>query len=397
MKRISFILFVFVFSVASIYGQPLQMSESKYYRVYTDTGKDTAEKVASIMDSYLMLFNKYLHFDIDSLPSKMRIRLFGNKTDFDNYLNSIISRTSNSYVLLQYKDPAANELIAYVLSDQDRMRKDLIHYGLIQFFKAYISYPPLWLMNGFAVYFENTGYNLEDLTVTYRENYEWIPTLKKAVNDGKTIPIDKLLMLDLSDANNDINTFYAQSWGLVDFLLNSAYLDYNRLLWDSLSSLKKSASQKENETNAISKAFKWIDKEIFVADFVKYVKSKKTFADLINEGIKSYSEGSYGDAEKDFVAALSIEDTEEIPYYYLGLLNYARNDYSTAEYYYHAALQVSADKDIVYYALAVNALADNRYKDAEFYVESISKTGEITYKEKLEELTSRISEKKNSK
>ncbi len=390
MKRISIILLLVIFSSLPLWAQPLQMYNSKYYRLYTDMDSASAKEITLIMDSYIKLFNTYLHFNLDNLPSRLKVRLYTTKKAYDAYLQSLISKTNTNYVFLQYRNISKNELVAYMLPDQEKMRKDLIHYGFVQFFKAFIPHPPLWLMNGFAVYFENSSYSKEKGQVVFKENYDWIPTLKKVVDDGKTIPIDTLLVLDTAQADRNISTFYAQTWGLIDFLLNAKYLDYNRLLWDSLSALKKSASQKENDALVISKAFRWMDKKTFASDFVSYVHSLKTFADLINDGTKEYSKGNYNTAEKSFITAISINDTNEIPYYYLGLINYARGDYSAAEYYYHTALQISSDKDRIYYALAVNAFADSRYDDARYYIQSISSEGEKALSDKLKVLASRM-------
>lgn len=390
MKRISALLFLSIFLTLSIFGQSLKMYESKYYRLFTDMDKTSAEDLTPIMDSYLNLFNKYLHFDTKNLPLRLKVRLYQNKADYDKYLKSVISETSNSYVFLQYKDSGKNELVAYILSNEEKMKKDLIHYGFIQYFKAFIPYPPLWIMNGFAVYFENCSYSMESKNVSFKENYDWIPTLRKVIQDRKTIPIDTILTIDLANANKTINSFYAQTWGLIDFLLNTSYPDYNRILWDALSSLSKTATRQENGAAVITKAFSWVNKKTFVSDFISYVGTLKTYNDLLNDGISAYSQGNYESAEKNFIAALSINKLKEIPYYYLGLINYARSDYSMAEHYYNTALQISTDKDRVYYALAVNAFADKRFEDVKFYLKSISSAGTKTYKDKINDLTSRM-------
>ncbi len=394
MRKISFVIFLAAFVSPLIFSQSLQMAESKYYRVYTDTDIKTAEEIASGMDSYLSLFNKYLHFDTDNLPSKLKIRFFKDKKGFDSYLNMTVSRTSGNYVLLQYRDPSKNELVAYMLPDMDTMRKDFIHYGLIQFFKAYVYHPPLWMMSGFAVYFENTPFDEDSGTVTFRENYSWIPTLKKAISDGKTIAIDDLLAMDLPEAEKNLNVFYAQSWAMIDFLLSSKYLDYNRILWDSISALKRDASADENERAVISKAFKWVDKKTFAADFIEYAKSLKTFSELISDGINAYNGKDYSTAEKLFLDSINIDSENEIPYYYLGLIDYAKGDYTAAESFYHSALKYTSDKDRVYYALAVNAFADSRFEDVSFYIDSMSSGGKLKYKDTIKELTERIKEKK---
>ena len=396
MKKISFVVLISIFTGSLLFGQSLQMADSTYYRIYTDTDKKTAEDIVSVMDSYLLLFNKYLHFDTAKLPGKLKIRLYSTKSDFDSYLKNTVSKTAESYVLLQYRDPSKNELVAYITSDLDKMRKDFIHYGFIQFMKAYIYYPPLWLMNGFAVYFENSSYSLEEGTVTFKENLDWVPTLKKAITDGTTIPIDRLLLADIPDITDKLSVFYSQSWGMIDFLLSSSYIDYNRVLWDSLSSLNKTATADENEAAVISSAFTWINKETFAADFISYVKSVHTFSDLIALGTDAYSKKEYEQAQQYFAEAIEKDSSREIPYYYLGLTNYALSDYTTAEDYYHTSLKYSSDKDRVFYALAVNAYADSRIDDSQLYIKSISERGKELYKDKISILEKRITEESKS-
>ena len=396
MKKISFFGLIFIFAGSLLFAQSLQMAESNYYRIYTDLDTETAEGIVSVMDSYLLLFNKYLHFDTDKLPGKLKIRLYGSKSDFDSYLKNTVDRTAESYVLLQYSDPSKNELVAYAFSDYDKMRKNFIHYGFIQFFKAYVYYPPLWLMNGFAVYFENSSYNMEDGTVSFKENLDWVPTLKKAISTGTTIPIDRLLLADIPDITDKISVFYSQTWGMIDFLLSSSYIDYNRVLWDSLSALKKTASADENEAAVIAKAFKWINKEAFASDFVTYAKSINTYSDLIALGTDAYSKKDYKKAAEYFSEAIKLDSTKELPYYYLGLVNYAMNDYTAAENYYHTSLKYTSDKDRVYYALAVNAFADSRLEDSQLYIKSISNTGLKVYGDKLKVLEDRIAKDKKS-
>ncbi len=396
MKRISFVVLISIFAGSLLFGQSMQMADSTYYRIYTDTDSKTAEDIVSVMDSYLLLFNKYLHFDTADLPGKLKIRLYSNKSDFNSYLKNAVSKTADSYVLLQYRDPSKNELVAYVASDLDKMRKDFIHYGFIQFMKAYIYYPPLWLMNGLAVYFENSSYNMEDGTVTFKENLDWVPTLKKAIAEGTTIPIDRLLLADIPDITDKLSIFYSQSWGMIDFLLSSSYIDYNRVLWDSLSALNKTATADENESAVISKAFTWINKETFATDFISYAKSIHTFSDLITMGTEAYSKKEYKKAQQYFMEALEKDSSREIPYYYLGLIHYALSDYTSAEDYYHTSLKYSEDKDRVYYALAVNAYADSRIDDSKLYIKSISESGLELYKDKISVLEQRITEESKS-
>jgi hypothetical protein len=374
----------------------MEMAESNNYRVYSEISEENAGFVATAMDEYFDLYNRYFHFDANTLDSKLQIRIFDSKEGFDSYLSSIIEGTSTSYVFLQYKNTKKSELVIYLIDDIEKMTKTLIHHGFVQFIKTFIAQPPLWLQKGFAIYFEKSLYNNEDNTAMFRNNLDWAITLKKYIAadrkdplNQKLFPISDLLSIDTSIANKNINVFYAESWGLVSFLINSKYQEYNRILWDAISAMKSDASKSENESAIMKSAFKWINNNTFITDFYYYAESIKTFNELIQDGIKSYTSESFDEAERIFITAMLLEEDNHIPYYYLGLINYARKDYSMAEYYYHSTVEMGGDPDLTYYALGVNSYANNNSEDSIFY---LSKVGPGEYLEKSAELLASLTE-----
>jgi len=395
MKKIVILSLILIIIVLPAFGQSMGMAKSNNYRVFSELGTENAEYVATAMDQYFKLYNQFFHFNENDLESKLQIRLFSTKTGFDDYLRSIISESSSSYVYLQYKNTKKSELVIYVMDDLDKMKRTLIHHGFVQFLKSFIKQPPLWMQKGFAVYFEKSIYNDKDNTVTFQENLDWAVTLKKYIISDQKDPLNQklfsipeLLTLDSGSANKKINVFYAESWGLVSFLINSEYQEYNRVLWDSLSALKADAEKKENEAAVIKSAFKWTDNNTFLSDFYFYAGSVKTFNELVQDGIKAYSEGSLDEAERTFIKAMIINESNYIPYYYMGLINYSRKDYSMAEYYYQTTTEKGGNPDLINYALGVNSYADNNSEDAVFYLSKIS-SGE--YYTKASDLLAAIS------
>ncbi|MCK5269063.1 MAG: DUF1570 domain-containing protein, partial [Spirochaetes bacterium] len=265
-----------------------------------------------------------------------------------------------------------------------------------QFIKTFIAQPPLWLQKGFAIYFEKSLYNDEDNTAMFRNNLDWAITLKKYIAadrkdplNQKLFPISDLLSIDTSIANKNINVFYAEAWGLVSFLMNSKYQEYNRILWDSIAAMEPDALKSENEFAIMKSSFKWINNDTFLTDFYYYAESIKTFNELVQDGIKSYSSGSFNEAERIFITAMLLKEDNHIPYYYLGLINYARKDYPMAEYYYHSTAEMGGDPDLTFYALGVNSYADNNTEDSIFY---LSKVGPGEYLEKSSELLASLTE-----
>jgi len=395
MKKIVILLLISIIIVLPSFSQSMEMAESTNYRVFSELGKENAEYVAKAMDQYFKLYNQFFHFNNNNLESKLQIRLFSTKNDFDNYLKSIISQTSSSYVYLQYKNTKKSELVTYVMDDLDKMKRTLVHHGFVQFLKSFIKQPPLWIQKGFAVYFEKSIYNDKDNTVTFQNNLDWAVTLKKYIVADRKDPLNQklfsipeLLTIDSVTANKSINVFYAESWGLVSFLINSEYKEYNRVLWDSLSSLQPDAEKKDNEASVIKTAFKWTDNNTFLSDFYFYAESLKTFNELVQDGIKLYSAGSSGEAERIFIKAMIIDEGNYIPYYYMGLINYGRKDYTMAEYYYQTTLEKGGNQDLLNYALGVNSYADNNMEDAVFYLSKITTGNYYTKATELMEVIS---------
>lgn len=403
MKRTGTIAVLLLLVSVFAFGQNMQMAEGTHYRVFSEAGMEDAQAKADFLDAFFVLYNSYLHFDTAALSAKMNVRIFSTKEAFDEYLMNVVSETRDTYVFLQYRNAAKSELVGYAMNDEEAEQRSLIHHGFVQFLRSFISEPPLWMQKGFAIYFEESVYNADRKTAVYRPNLEWVPYLrtlleKEAEREGSSglLPLNTLLYVDAETANANIDQFYAESWGLVSFLMNSEYKSYNRLLWDAVSSLSPDASKRENETATVERAFTWTDRNLFINDFASYVASMKTFPDLIDLGMNAYSLDRLDDAEEAFVAAMSLQPDSYIPYYYLGLIGYARGDYASAEYYYHSSIQVGGNAPLAYYALGVNAYADSRNSDAEFYLNQVKSLDPEGFGSKADSLLARIDSESGS-
>jgi tetratricopeptide (TPR) repeat protein len=261
--------------------------------------------------------------------------------------------------------------------------------------RAFVPNPPLWLREGFAVYFEEVEFDDELDRAVYRENLAWLETLQSIV-DGTAgtapIPLSQMLRLTVEEARGQIEVFYPQAWGMVSFLLNSANRDYNRIIWDSISALEPDASLQENSQAVYEEAFQWEEEQLVVDAFVSYVGDRKSFRTLVQDGIEQYSAGDLATAEESFVTALKLREDNFIPYYYMGLINYDRRNYSLADFYYKEALDRGASEALTYYALGVNAYADNRYDEATTYLERTIELDPEGYANQADELISRMTE-----
>ena len=394
MKRLITAVLLTMLPLWGLFAQTgaFQEATSEYYRVFSEVSLAQAQKTADMLDAFLELYNKYLHFNTEELGTKLRVRVFANKTNFDSYLSTLIPQKRDSFVYLQYKDLARSELIGFYTTDES-FEKALVHHGFVQFLKAFVPNPPLWLQKGFAVYLEKSEFDVETGNAVFNENLVWVKTVKSIIagEDGYDfIGLDDLLKINVDSANNKIESFYAESWALVCFLANSDLKQYNRILWDTISALSPEATMGDNSALVMKNVFRWVDVDQFYTDFQKHMSSMKTFPELVKDGMAYYADGDLVSAEKSFLKAVGRNEKHDIPYYYLGLINYARKDYSLAEYYYLTSQQMGGELGLTYYALGVNAYADNRFDIAKGYLTKASEADPFGYEEKSSSLLQRI-------
>ncbi|MCF7927641.1 MAG: tetratricopeptide repeat protein [Spirochaetales bacterium] len=386
MKR--FVIFLFLVLSVSI-GIAAQEtvfyeSTSDHYLVYSEIGTDHARSTARILEAFSQDYNDIFHFDRGETGGRMTVRIFATKESYNEYLQSLLDVTREDFVYLHYSDPERNQLLGFQRDDES-FQKSLAHYGFIQFLKNHINNPPIWMREGFASYFRGLRYSNQNGASEYLEYLAWLPSLKKIISRGETIPINEMITMDSADAAAESERFYPMAWGLVDFLLHTEQPDYRRVLWDSISSLRSSAGVKENSLLVKRKAFGWVGETGLNLAFIEYIKGKKTFSELVQTGVSAYRSKNYTEAEKHFESALDRDSSHHAPYYYLGLIRYNRGDYLKAEYFYQTALQRGADSAVTYYALGLNALADNRNDDAREYLEK-AKERDPAYTERVDNL-----------
>ena len=358
----------------------------------SEIGEDHARETAEKLEALLELYNEYFHFDLDELPVRLRARFFSGSDRYDNYLRRVIDTSRDDFVYLHYTDLAKSELVGYEMSDEE-FDIALKHQGLIQFLRAFVPNPPLWLREGFAVYFEAAEFDEALGSAVYRENLAWLETLQSIV-DGSAgiapIPLREMLRMNVEQARNRIEVFYPQAWGMVNFLLNSPNRAHNRILWDSISALAPDASLSENSQNVWDRAFRWKEEELLVGAFATYIGERKSFRTLVQNGIEQYADDDLASAEASFVEALRLREDNFIPYYYMGLVSYDRKNYSLADFYYKEALARGSAEALTYYALGVNAYADNRFDDAQTFLEQTVALDPAAYEQKATQLLERI-------
>ncbi len=385
------LMITLLLTAGSLLAQAPEFSQARsdYYRVYYTGAASRAQDIARQLNAYGELFEEYLHFERTGLKEKLKVRIFSDRESYTGYLEDIIGEPRDSFVYLQYSDPGLNELVGY--ETETGFERSLVHHSFIQYLKSFVPHPPLWLQKGMAIYLENSRYIPEQDRAEYRENLAWLRSLKTYIAlEGEVIPVSILLTMDVAAANSRIESFYAQSWGLIHFLLNSDNKEYNRIIWDTLSSLRKDASRQENETIVIEKGFGWVNKDRFLDDFEEYVRNIRTFPELVQEGIIAYNRQDFETAEELFNRSLELKQDHYIPYYYLGLIQYARQDYSASDKYYQLAMDRGGAPGLIYYARGITAYSARRDEEAKQLLSYVLEEDPEGYGAKAQELLTRL-------
>ncbi|MEX2444886.1 MAG: hypothetical protein WD492_14900 [Alkalispirochaeta sp.] len=364
---------------------------TEHYAVHAANNRDDARDVARRLEAFLELYNRQFRFPLEELDAPLAVRLFDSRSRYAAYLESRIGDTSSDFVYLHYSDPRRRELVGY--SGNGIPERSLIHHSFVQYLRAFVPASPLWIREGFAVYFAQSRYDRGFDRAVYEENLAWLDTLKAMVRGESSRPWiawDNLLVMSPTDAQATADSFYPQAWGLVSFLMNDENSGINRLAWDSISALDPEHSLQENSEAVYRNAFRWEDRQELQERFTDYVTSRRTFAEWVSTGIDRYGRNDRDGAEQAMVTALQLRSDHHVPFYYLGLINYDRENFETAAYYYEQALEQTNSPAPILYALGVNAIADERPEDAREYLESVPPE-DSRVKEEAEELLHRLS------
>jgi len=369
----------------AVFGQ----SETDHYKVLSELGQDRADALARHLEALFGLYDGFFRYDASTLKAKLNVREFSDKPGFDAYMTQIVGQSKDDYVYLHYPSPERSELLVFPKDEPD-FSASLAHQGFVQFIKAFIPNPPLWIREGVAVSFESAKWDDKAGSLDYSENLAWLETVKSLKERNLLMPLDKLLAIGQDDARAQLDVFYPQSWAIVSFLLNSKDKAYNRLLWDSVASLKKEGSLEDNQNAVIRIMNTWYGSDAAEKAFSDYLADRKTFPELIANGVRKYADKSWTDANDAFAAAQSMNSASYVPDYYLGLIAYAQNQFDVAESHYKQALALGCDPAITNYALGVNAYAQNRLDDAKGFLKLAKDASPDRYGEKVDSLIAKI-------
>ncbi len=392
MKKVMALVALLMLVAGVLSAQTSFVSESDHYRVRSHISEEHAEETAVRLEALLSMFNDYFHFDLDNLDFQMRVQVFNSYTQYDRYLTRLIDETRDEFVYLHYSDASRSELVG-ALEEGDAFDQSFTHQAFIQFLRAFIDNPPLWIREGFAVYFEEAQYDANFGAVNNRENLSWLETLKDILFGERfpeSLTAEQVLATDVEMAVSNINVFYPQAWAVINYLVNTDNRSHNRILWDAISAMDPEADLIANSAEVYESAFKWVNQAELQNSFLEYFQEKKTYAELIESGIAEYDAGNLDASEQHFLVAINRRDISHIPHYYLGLINYDRGNYTLAELNYRTALEMGSTPALTYYALGVNAFADDRFEEADEYLQTTIQLDPANFTDKVTQILNRM-------
>lgn len=380
MKRFALSIFAFLLMTAAAVSETVVVGER--YEVRSDLSESETRALAREMDRRFEVYNGLFRFDPSRLPGKLKVRAFAEKKSFDDYLWTTLGEPREGACYLHYSRPERSELVVF-----ERSGGVFPHQAFIQFLRAFIPQPPIWMREGFAVVFDPLAYDPGRDAFQFEENLAWLETVKKWGEDAP-----KLESILAADESGGLwaERLVPAAWSLASFLLNSDDEEYRRFLYESFLLLKPELSAAENARVVAARGAAWIDAVRAQTDYESYLRSRRTFAELIEDGRAAYAAKKPEDAEKAFMGAAELKQNHYAPYYYLGLLAYEKKEFGIAEERYKKAMEFGADEALCAFALGVNAAADGRAGQAREYLERAKRVAPSRYAAKVDELLAKL-------
>jgi hypothetical protein len=354
-----------------------------FYHIISDGGSADAAAVIREMEMRFAVYNRLFRFDPSQLSSPLKVQVFQRQEDYDAYVSSRLGRTRAGAVYLHYPQRDQRELVIHRGSPE--AANMIPHQAFIQFLRAFVSNPPAWMREGFAIYFSSLRYDESAGELSYEENLSWLDQLKTL---GRAAPSLEAVLL--ADSRGTPDQFQSAAWALVSFFVNNNQEEYFRTLTEIFMALSDSVSAPANAEAVMRRIVLWTDLNTLQRDYDAYLGSRKTFAELIQDGQDAYAAKDPATAALSFLAALDQRPSHYAPYYYLGLLAYEAKDYGLAEQYYRSALQSGADAALVFYALGLNAASAGRKTDAIGFLEQAAAASPERYRERAATLITQL-------
>jgi hypothetical protein len=195
---------------------------TQLFDIVCQGGGYSADTLLKELDQRFEVYNRLFRFNTAKLAAPLKVRAFTDKTAYDNYVASRLGATRDGAVYLHYNDVSRRELIINLSSPE--AERVLPHQAFIQFLRAFVPYPPTWMREGFAIYYNTLRFNRQTLNLDYEENLAWLDTVKTISKEHREPSLNSVFMADVNGQTPEY--FHPVAWGLVSFLLNSGGNNY---------------------------------------------------------------------------------------------------------------------------------------------------------------------------
>jgi tetratricopeptide (TPR) repeat protein len=344
-----------------------------HYEIISDNGE--GEQTGRRLEALFEVFNRVFMFDPAQGTLPLRVKIFSDTGDYANYIRSAPAEAATGALYLHYAQSGRRELV--IDRSETGAANSLPWQAFIQYLRAFVEQPPLWIQKGFASFFCALSFT-EDGKPVYEENLGWLQTVKNMKNRP---PLQDIFLAESVGPE-----FTGLACSLVSFFMNGGNEEYIRSFTDSLMTLSNENNRAQNSSAMMRRLLLSHGMEKMTRDYEQYVYSRKSLAQLITEGQNAYSSGDITGAELLFRAAIETKSGNYIPYYYLGLLAYGAGKASLAREFYLESVIKGADTALAYYALGLNAAKAGKPIDAVEYLRRAARESPIRYKEKTEKL-----------
>jgi tetratricopeptide (TPR) repeat protein len=354
--------------------EPVHAADSStHYEIISDTG--AGDQTGRRLEALFEVFNRVFMFDPAKGALPLRVRIFSDTREYANYVRSAPAEAAPGALYLHYEQSGRRELVIEL--SETGAANSLAWQAFIQYLRAFVAQPPLWLQKGFASFFSALSFT-EDGKLLYEENLGWLQTVRNIKNRP---PLQDILLAESGGPE-----FTSLACSLVSFFMNGGNDEYTRSFTDSLMTLSNENTKSQNSAVMMRRLLLGHGMEKITRDYEQYIYSRKTFAQLVTEGQNAYSSGDMTGAELLFLAAMEIKSGNYIPYYYLGLLAYGAGKTDHAREFYLESVSRGADAALVFYALGLNEAIAGKPEDAVEYLLSAAQKAPAYYDEKTRKL-----------
>jgi hypothetical protein len=366
-------VFIFSYILAAAIASVHAADSTAHYEIISDTG--TGDQTGRRLEALFEVFNRVFMFDPARGALPLRVRVFSDTRNYANYIRFAPAETAPGTLYLHYAQSDRRELVIDL--SETGAANSLAWQAFIQYLKAFITRPPLWIQKGFASFFSALSF-AEDGKLLYEENLDWLQIVK---NMNNRTPLQDIFLAESVEPE-----FTSLACSLVSFFMNGGNEEYTRSFTDSLMTLTNENTQAQNSSAMMRRLLLGHGMEKMTRDYEQYIYSRKSFAQLIVEGQSAYSSGDMTGAELLFRAAMEIKSSNYIPYYYLGLLAYGAGKADLAREFYLESVDKGADAALAYYALGLNAASASKANDAVEYLRRAAHEAPARYGEKTKKL-----------